>query len=168
MRAEFVTGIIDSMTPLLNESTRLVIKIHPIENLDDYRIIVNQREENVILRKDVALSDVINMSDIIISSYSTTVLEACVLGKPAIILNIFGDPEYLPYVDLGLATGVYNLEKLTKAVEGILYDEVTRAAALDNASKFLNSNKQLTDGKAALRIADLIVKFAGLKSIIPS
>ena len=146
---------------MLNESTHLVIKIHPIENLEDYRKILASREIRVTLKKEIDLFDIINISDVIISSYSTTVLEACVLGKPVIILNIFGDPEYLPYVELGLATGVYNLERLADTVQAFLYDQAFVQRSLNNVDSFLNSNKQLTDGKAALRIADLIIKLCG-------
>lgn len=160
MRTRFVTGIIDSLAPLLEKSTRLVIKIHPVEDIDQYHRIVGPERKGVILRKDLKPSEVISISDVVIAGYSTTVLEACALRKPIIVLNIFGEPEYLSYVEMGLATGVYHLGKLRVAVEKMLYDLSAREESLNKADLFLSQNRQSFDGKATLRIADLMVELA--------
>jgi len=163
MRTMFVTGIIDSLMPLLENSVRLVIKIHPVENLDEYQEILGPERQGVVLRKDLKLSDSINVSDVVITGYSTTVLEACVLRKPVIVLNIFGEPEYLPYVEMGLATGVYHLSELKAVVEKMLYDLSAREKVLSKADLFLSQNRQSFDGKATSRITDLILELAGSK-----
>jgi len=160
MRTRFVTGIIDSLMPLLENSVRLVIKIHPAENLDEYQEILGPERQGVILRKDLQPSEVIGISDVVIAGYSTTVLEACALRKPVIVLNIFGEPEYLPYVNMGLAIGVYYLSKLRVAVERMLYDLSAREEVLSKVDLFLSQNKQSFDGKATLRITDLILELA--------
>jgi UDP-N-acetylglucosamine 2-epimerase len=161
MRTEFITGIIDSLAPLLDQSVHLVIKIHPVEDIDEYRRIVDQERKGVILRKDLKPSDVINISDVVIAGYSTTVLEACALRKPVIVLNIFGEPEYLPYVEMGLATGVYHLSELKTVVEKMLYDLSAREEVLSKVDLFLSQNRQSFDGKATPRITDLILELAG-------
>lgn len=160
MRTSFTNGIIDSLAPLLEKSVRLIIKIHPIENLDDYRKILGPRQQKVILRKDLPPSKVIGISDVVIAGYSTTVLEACALRKPVIVLNIFGEPEYLPYVEMGLATGVYHLNTLKMTVEKMLYDPSVREEVLRRVDLFFSQNRQSFDGKAIPRLTDLILQLA--------
>jgi len=157
MRTDFIKSIINSVNSLLNDSFRLIIKIHPVENLDVYRKILGLENKRVQLYKDLKLTDAIAISDVVMAGYSTTVLQACALRKPVIILNLFGSPEYLPYVEMGLATGVYNIENLKETVEKIADDVPTREQLLKNIDLFLRNNGCNLDGKAALRIADLIL-----------
>lgn len=161
MRSRFITGIIDSLAPLLGKSTCLVVKIHPVENLHEYQRIVGDGRERVILRKDLRLSDIVSLSDVVIAGYSTTVLEAGILRKPVILLSIFDEPVLFPYVEMGLATGVYHLGDLRAAVETILDDPSAREEALSKADLFLSQNRRSFDGKASARIADLILDMAG-------
>ena len=160
MRTEFITGIIDSLAPLLDQSVHLVIKIHPVEDINEYKRIIGPGRKQVILREDLKPSDVINISDVVIAGYSTTVLEACALSKPVIVLNIFGEPEYLPYVEMGLATGVYHLSELKVVVEKMLYNLSTREEVLSKVDLFLSQNRQSFDGKATTKITDLILGLA--------
>jgi len=155
MRNEFVSGVVDAMFPLLNESVHLVVKIHPIESLDYYHSIL--RGKRAIIRKDIVLADVINISDmVLISGSSTTVLEAGVLQKPVVLLKVFNEIDLVPYVKMGLAVGVYSFVELKPIVEELLYNQVSREKCLDRAKLFYDSNKEFTDGKATERIVDLI------------
>ena len=166
MRARFINGVIDSLTPLLDDSVHLVVKIHPVENLDEYHEIIDPRKNRVILRKDLALSDIINVSDVVMTGgYSTTVLEACALRKPVIVLNVFNEIKDIPYVEMGLALGVYRLSELKGTVEELLYDQSTRAKFMHGVELFFNSNKEFVDGKALARITNLILKLAKLHQV---
>lgn len=157
MRSKFINNIINSLSSLLHSSFRLLIKIHPIENIGEYKKILMPETNQVILCKDLNLVDGISISDVVIAGYSTTVLQACALHKPVIILNIFKDPEYIPYVQLGLAIGVYKIEKLKETIEKIVYDLPTRDKLLKSIDSFMTENRQMLDGKAAFRIAELIL-----------
>jgi hypothetical protein len=157
MRASFVKGVINSLNPILKKDFRLIIKIHPVENLDVYRKILGSENKRVLLYKDLKLTDAILVSDVVMAGYSTTVLQACAFRKPVIILNIFGSPEYLPYVEMGLAIGVYDIDKLKETVEKIAIDMPTREKLLSNIDLFLSNNEHNLDGRAACRIADLIL-----------
>lgn len=160
MRTTFINSIIKALSPILESSFRLIIKIHPVESLEEYYKILGPEEKQVILRKDLRLIDSINISDVVIAGYSTTVLQACALRKPVIVLNLFGDPEILPFVEMGIAIGVYNIEKLKEAIEKMVYDIPKRESLLKNIDLFFYNNKQNLDGKAALRIAHLILNLS--------
>lgn len=154
-RSEFVNTAIDAISPLLDKA-KLVIKIHPVENLEDYQEILANRKENIILRKG-SLYDAIAMSDlIIVGGYSTSILESSAFHKPVILLNIYNEIKDVLYVELGLAEGVYNISELKPKAEALLYDKDIRNKSLDRVQSFLDNNKEFIDGKADERITDLI------------
>ncbi len=158
MRSIFITNVIDALKPLMINRVRLIIKIHPVENLADYRRIIGSNPQQVILRKDIDLFDIIKISDVVVTGYSTTVLEANSLHKPVVLVNTFGEPEYLPYVEMGLATGVYRLVELRPTVEKMLYNDSTRNSVIRNADLFVSENRESFDGGALQRLIDLILK----------
>lgn len=158
MRREFICGAVTTLSPVLSNSVRLVIKIHPLEDLNEYHQMLASYNKDVILLKDVNLFSIINIADVVVASYSVTIFDACVLRKPAIFLHIFNEPEYVPYVRMGIATGVYKLPKLRSAVEELLNNSHARNEALRKVDLFLGNNRQLLDGKASFRIVDLIFK----------
>lgn len=160
MRENFVTGVVNSLAPILDEPLHLIIKLHPLENLGEYQIMLAPSAQAVILLKDVKLSTIISLADVVIAGYSTTVLDACILHKPVVLLNIFDEPHYIPYVEMGIATGVYHLSKLKATVQELLYNQSAREKALNRADVFLNENRQLMDGKAASRIVDLLIEIS--------
>jgi len=155
MRNEFINGVVEAVSSLLNESVHLVVKIHPIERLAHYENLLMGKQ--AIIRKDIVLADAINISDVVlISGSSTTVLEAGVLQKPVVLLKVFNEIDLVPYVEMGLAVGVYSLGELKPIVEGLLYNQESRERCLNRAKLFYDSNSEFTDGKATERIADLI------------
>lgn len=158
MREQFVTGIIDALSPMLG-SVHLLIKVHPVEDLAVYKDIVLCRKENVQVMKDVVLADIIDASDlVIVGGYSTTVLEACALKKPVILPTIFNEVNYMPFAEMGLANEVYELGKLKGVVGELLYNQSTIEEALRKSKLFFDSNKEFTDGKATERISELILR----------
>jgi UDP-N-acetylglucosamine 2-epimerase len=164
MRTKFVTSIINAIAPLLNDSVHLIIKIHPLEKLGEYQKILDQcaciRGKNVSVHKHLKVSDAINVSDVVISVYSTVVLEALLLRKPVIVLNLFGEPEYLPYVEMGVAIGVYYINNLRILVRELLYNHSSQEKLLKKVDFFLSQETQYTDAQATSRICDLILQLA--------
>lgn len=158
MCESFINGVIDSIAPILTDLMRLVIKIHPAESLKDYIDIINNKKEDIIVRKDLILTHIINESDVVlVGGCSTVVLEASALGKPVILLNTFNEIKGIPFAEMGLAVEVYDLSKLRSKVEEYIYDELSRGELLGKAKQFFGNNREFTDGKATLRITNLIM-----------
>jgi hypothetical protein len=157
MRKNFVNSVIDSLTPLMNNGIQLVIRIHPVESLDEYKDIIKGRKENIILYKGLSFIDSLSMSDaIIFGAYSMMVLEATALGKPAILLNTFNELKNLPYEEMGLAKCLYKYEDIEPMTKRILYDESYRNEFLNQINKFYSKNQEFIDGKATERIVNII------------
>ena len=80
-------------------------------------------------------------------------MEAVILNKPVIILNLSGDPDRVNYVHEGVALGVYDPANLPATVEKILDDSsILHEKREDYIKKYLYK----VDGKATERVVSLI------------
>lgn len=135
----------------------LVIKIHPVENTGFYRKIAKDR---AIVVKNIDLYELLYASELMITYYSTTGLEAMILGRPVIVINLSGQPDKVNYVREGAAIGVYKEEDLAKAVGDTITNEKVKEKLKTQMEKFVYKSCYKTDGKAARRIADVIEKMS--------
>ncbi len=157
MRNRFFNGVLDVVTPILDETVKLIVKAHPIEKIEEYNALLDHNSK-VILKRDLLLTDIIEASDLVlVGGYSFTVLEVAALQKPAIILNIYDEIIGIPYVDMGLAVEVFNLNELAIMINRYLYDKDSIKSLLQKTQAFFDENKYFADGKAATRIADIIM-----------
>ncbi len=164
MRKMFINKVIDSISPLLNDNTKLILRIHPVESYTEYQEIIKGRKENIILCKGNSFVDIINMSDVIIfGAYSMMVLEATALGKVVILLNTFNEVKNLPYEEMGLAKCVYNFDEIQNNVNILLNCKTERDNFIKQTKYFFDNNKEFVDGQATQRIVDLIVKIVEKK-----
>lgn len=158
-RRALVVGAVEELLLLRSEKVKLVIKIHPMENLEVYQKMLEGRD--IILCRDVSLEDVVNVSDVVVvGGFSTTVLEASELGKPVVMLNVYNEVESIPYAEMGLALEVRNLKLLSGIVTQLLVGGKAREELLDKSKAFFGSNEEFTDGKATNRIAETIMGIA--------
>ena len=157
MRNRFFNGVLDVVTPILGDTVKMVVKPHPTEKPDEYDALLDNNS-NVILKRDLLLTDIIEASDLVlVGGYSFAVLEVAALQKPAIILNIYDEIIGIPYVDMGLAVEVFNLNELAIMINRYLYDKDSIKSLLQKTQAFFDENKYFADGKAATRIADIIM-----------
>lgn len=151
----FVKSVVKSIDSL-PQDVQLVIKIHPMEDLTFYQKIIGEDNQDIALCQDIDLYELINASELIISGFSTAALEAMIFDKPVIILNLFKENNSLPYIDNGVAIGVYELESIMPAIKDVLYNNETRQILFKNREKLLPEYIYKRDGKSAKRVASLI------------
>lgn len=151
----FVKSVVKAVDSLPKD-TQLVIKIHPMEDLTVYQKIIGEDNQKIILCKDIDLYELINASELIISGFSTAALEAMMFDKPVIILNLFNKKNSLPYIESGVAIGVYKLESIIPAIKDVLYNNETCQILFKNREKFLSEYVHMRDGLSAKRVASLI------------
>lgn len=140
---------------------QLVIKLHPDEILSVRKKIIDKicaefNVKNVKITKDINLYDVLNISEIILTEFSTTALEAMMLDKPVITINLTGEADRMPYAKSGAAIGVYDEQDLLPALESILHDENVRKELSMNRDKFVYDQTYKQDGNASKRVVKLI------------
>ena len=156
-RQTFVQYIIEAVEEL--PQCQLVIKTHPKESLSDYRTILNNLGKGTIplLKDEYPIAELLFACDLLMTVSSTTALEAIILGKPVVTVNIVKALVVFPYVETGAAIGVSQKYELAPAIKKALYDPQYRQELARGRERLL-SQMLKQDGKATDRVADLIIQ----------
>ena len=144
---------------------QLAIKLHPREKVEDYQKLVQKLGFEVPIYRDVNLYEILNAADAAITTYSTTGLDALILKKPLIVFDLFSKVEPVPYVGSGAALGVYKPQDLRAAVMTVFNDDETKKRLKSASSDFVYHYAYKLDGKAAERVAELIVEVSQENSV---
>lgn len=130
---------------------QIIIKPKPVEDESFHsKILAQEKVEAKIMPKTCNIKEVLNACDKLITSYSTTALEAMILKKPVIIINLTGEKDPIPYVESGAAVGAYNPEEIKNAILKAKHNKKTKKFIMDWAYK--------SDRKATERVMNLIKK----------
>ncbi len=128
----------------------LIIKLHPGEN----QVAPLYRKYNSKVRIFEGGADtplLILASDILLTKDSTTGLEAVLLDRPVIILNLSNKTDLVDYVREGVAVGVYKKENLRDVITSLIRDD-----PLISARKTYITQYYMTDGKSSKRAAEAL------------
>lgn len=138
----------------------LVVKMHPAERTQAmyYRVRKETGIKNIIIGKDIHLYGLLNASELMMTVFSTTALEAMILGTPVLTINLSGEPDIMPYASSGAAFGVYKAEDLKKAINNILTNKKTQQKLKKGSQKFIYNAAYKMDGNANQRVVSLIKK----------
>lgn len=138
---------------------QLVIKPHPQEVEDDFRnILAELGETRAVVRQKVDIYELLHASDLLITAYSTVALEAMLLDKPVVTINLTGKPDPMPYASSGAAIGVYKKEDLIPAMKNVLSDTRTREELANQRRAFVLEHAYKPDGRASRRVAEVIAR----------
>lgn len=155
-RKQFILAICQAISKL--PQYKLIIKLHPaVEKEADYQEIVRDLAEPPVICQDVPLWELLHACSLAITTLSGAGLEAMAAGKPLMIVNLFKDD--IPFDETSGAVIVRKESDLLPALEAVLGNGLS-AEIKEKASQFVYQNAYLQDGKAAKRIADLIVQMA--------
>jgi glycosyltransferase involved in cell wall biosynthesis len=138
---------------------RLVVKAHPRDRLlPTLAGELTRHRPGLQVVTDVAPADAIRASTVVLTFFSTMALEALVLGVPVVALTS------LPLefrLDLGEAAPVVaSDEELPAVLDRVVNDPVERAARLRAGAEVARTETHSTDGRAAERVADAIIRAA--------
>ena len=132
----------------------LIIKLHPSDpNMHiPKKLINNLKIENAIVLKNFNTKNLITASDCIITKYSTTGLEAILLEKPIIVLNLSGSKEIIPYSKYNVAYRATNYRELIECIN----NAIKNPKPIGNYEYFLRDYLYLQDGLSTERIVKFI------------
>lgn len=143
----------------LSDDVELVLKLHPNEfDTTIHKDISKKVGVAPVIIKDIDIYEILYSCDLMLTEFSTTGIEASILGKPIITLHFAGHPDLARYVKEGVALGVYKEEDLIINIKKVLYDKETQEKLKNAREKFIYKHAYLQDGKATERVCDLIEK----------
>ncbi len=116
------------------------------------------RSEVIVLPRNSDTNEALYACDVLITFYSTVALEAMMLGKPVVTVNLTNQPDPVPYAQSDAALGVYKTKDIAPAVKKALDDPETRKRLESSRQKYLYKQCYKIDGQAAKRIVALIYK----------
>ena len=97
---------------------------------------------------------------------STAAIEAIILDKPVIVVNLTGEVDIMPYAQSGAALGVYKEEELVSAINDALNDKNTIRQLKEARKMFESEHAYKVDGKSTERVVELIERIIESKSTI--
>jgi len=151
---DIATGVCKAVKSI--PRTQLVMKLHPSEySMNIYKKIAKKEGVNAIITKKY-LYPLLNACDLLITHHSTTGMEAMILDKSVITINLTGKPDIMPYAESGAAIGVYKPEDIKPAIKSVLEDKDVRKKLAKKAKLFIYDQCYKMDGKASERIVNLI------------
>ncbi len=157
---KLITTVVNTVKEF--ENMQLIIKPHPQESIDFYKSLLSELNynENAVINYNTF--ELIKIADIVMVVHSTVGLEAMMLDKPVICINLFNLPESVPYVESGAAIGVYKEEELKGVIQKIMMDSEEGKKLAVARKNFAEEFNYKNDGKATDRVADSILKILDL------
>ena len=144
--------------------TRLLVKPHPAEGTKGYAGVISELRAECagLLPPRTDLMQLLFASDALVTVESLSAVEALVLGRPVVILNM---PTNLrEMVEAGVALGVASGRDPQPVLRSVLEDEETKRR-LNNARRaYLLDVASGVDGRATERLLALLRETARLKS----
>lgn len=136
---------------------QLVIKLHPFDEYSMYeKIFKDTRQKGVFLIRDVDNLSLLKWSSLLLAHNSTAALEAMMLDKPVVIVNLGKRDDTVPYVSNGGALGVYNAVGLASAINEALVDPAIKERLEQGRRQMVSRYLYKQDGLASQRVAELI------------
>ena len=145
-------------------NVRLVIKVHPRELVEKYATLVADiampQVDPVIVRREVDLHSLIAASELLLTGFSNVALEAAILGKSVVAINLRDEPDILPFVADGIAADAGNEAEIEEQVVCLVSDPEAKKELTASRDAYFHRNPELRDGRAAQRLAQLITEMA--------
>ena len=145
-----------------NPNLGIIIKQHPGEYLDKkyertYRALAKTHGVSVIINKG-DMWKMLGLSDIYVTEFSTTILEALILKKAIILTNFENFYNYEQYPEKkGIIWHAYNFSDIEEAINDVLQKKPGKKEEIFR-DKLIKDSVYKTDGKSAERICKIIEK----------
>jgi len=116
-----------------------IIKPHPcdVEPKWHEKILRKENYHALVLDPKSNTFEALFACDLMITISSTVAIEAMVLNKPVVIVNLTGEPDPMPYVESGAALGAYQEKDVVHVIRKALFDEDVRKELEKNRKEFV-------------------------------
>lgn len=138
----------------------VVVRPHPSEDPEDYqRLFKSMNLTRLKLEPSVPLSTALNDCDVLLTHFSTVGIEAMILGKPVLCLDVNDDLEaglHIAYKVEKAVPVLNNLDGLSNWINKLLNDSTTQAELAQWREIFLAKYLGYADAASSARVARLL------------
>jgi len=145
---------------------RMVIKPHPHEaDTTIWRRLAERMPETVsfVAHGERPLGELMAECTVLATRFSTTAMEANLLGKLVLVVYPTGGPEQYPFAEDGAALKADSCEAILPCLRALLTDAATRRRLAAARPEFIRRHIGPVDGHATERIAALIAERAAAR-----
>jgi len=106
------------------EGINFVVKLHPRETKEIWKFYENLAKKfrvNAVITKDINTFELLYACDVLVNMHSTVALEAMILNKPVVVINVTGKEDFMPYVKSRAAMKAYSPAEIEPAVRKALH-----------------------------------------------
>lgn len=158
---EIITGVTEVARQLAeHEDYQLIFQIHPSQPLDDVVNILSPLNAfNSFVARYKDTEELMAASEGVITFFSTTAIDAILMEKPLLLINLTEDKDFLPFVKLGAAFGAYTGEEIGVAIEKLLAENDQLKPNYSKAQQYVN---YMNDGRALERVLELCYRMLNI------
>jgi hypothetical protein len=139
---EFIREICLAITKFPEK--KLIVKLHPFaDEIIDVISVVHNVDPNIRIAKNENIVDLILDSDLLISTYSSVVLESMIIGKPTMVFDALADmfePVHLPYAESGASLKIQEPDNVRSTLEMFFSDQSLRGKLEKNSRRFVSEH----------------------------
>jgi hypothetical protein len=137
----------------------LIIKPHPAEYFTNmHEKIAKKYLKDYIIAKGADTFELLYICDLLITPMSTVIYEAMIFEKPTILVNFSNLKDYIDFSFEKALILVNDINSLEKYIKKILYEKNYIKCLKKYMADFRYRNTYKNDGKASLRVIQLIKK----------
>jgi hypothetical protein len=162
-RTEFVIPTSQALKQI--ENLQIIVKPHPSESAHWYADLLTRHGiEATVLSPKSDTIEALSISDLVIAVNSTTIIEALLLNKPVVVVNLSNFPEVLPWVSNGAAIEVNNADALLQTFQNVLEGGQIMQTLSEGRQRFLKDQIYKNDGKATNRVIETVLSLIRLSN----
>lgn len=129
----------------------LIIKVHHVDDNSFYHEFLSGSGYNAVVTKETDLYTLLYCSDLVISISSTVMLDALIMGKPVIQLNLLENYDFFEGLEGKVFEKVTDKKDLPEAVKRVLYNKKLFKKTEKQRKKFISEYYYKVDGKSTER-----------------
>ena len=147
----YISAIVNALMSIAE--IRVVVRPHPWHPRDVVRDLESTYAARLRVARDNPLLDCLVAADVVVSQYSTVLVEAAMLGIPGVGVSLSGSRDPIDLSEHGIVAGARDLETFVTAVRRALEGQSDISAARFEAEQLIGP----LDGQSAARVARLVV-----------
>ncbi|MHA2246028.1 MAG: CDP-glycerol glycerophosphotransferase family protein [Candidatus Hodarchaeales archaeon] len=140
-----------------NPDFQLVIKVHPHEDVSHYQQFEEGAPIPVRVVKDINILSLLNVCNLYLTQFSTTILDALVLGKPVAVFNYSNKNKLPRYMQTKAIIELTSPRHTEELIPKLLSGFQDQDQFITYCQEYLHDQIYKTDGKAAKRIVKAIL-----------